>query len=168
MSEVSLRLLRIGAALTATLVAAGCGGGGSSPTGPSTPPVAGVPSPTPTPGAPTPAPTPMPTPSPDAVLRTATIRGANGHSASGTARVVRENGEYVLELGADFRIDSGNTDVYLARRDDGVDGGDLNLGDMQALTGRQRYPMPNDGAGYGHVVLWCRPFRIPIGRGELR
>jgi hypothetical protein len=112
--------------------------------------------------------TATPAPPADAVLRSATIRGANGHSASGSARILRENGAFVLELGADFRIDSGNNDVYLARRDDGVDSGDLNLGNMKALTGRQRYELPNDGAGYAHIVLWCRPFRIPIGRGELR
>jgi hypothetical protein len=112
--------------------------------------------------------TATPAPPADAVLRSATIRGANGHSASGSARILRENGAFVLELGADFRIDSGNNDVYLARRDDGVDSGDLNLGNMKALTGRQRYELPNDGSGYAHVVLWCRPFRIPIGRGELR
>ncbi len=156
--------------LAALLVACG---GGSSPTGPSAPPVASTPTPAPPappPPAATPAPSPSATPPPpaDAVLRTAAIRGANGHSASGSARILRENGAFILELGADFRIDSGNNDVYLARRDDGVDSGDLNLGNMQALTGRQRYTLPNDGSAYGHVVLWCRPFRIPIGRGELR
>ncbi len=166
-----MQRMRAGLVWACLSLLSACGGGGSSPSAPSTtPPVAGSPTspPTPTP-APTPAPTPTAPPSaPDAVLRSATIRGANGHSASGSARILRENGAYVLELGADFRIDSGNNDVYLARRDDGVDGNDLNLGNMQALTGRQRYALPNDGAAYGHVVLWCRPFRIPIGRGGLQ
>ncbi len=157
-------------------IAAGCGGG-SSPTGPSAPPpVAGGPTPAPTPAPPapspaaTPAPTPAPSPAPppDAVLRSATIRGANGHSASGSARILRENGRFVLELGADFRIDSGNNDVYLAREGDRIDSRDLNLGNMRALTGRQRYDLPDDGSAYAHVILWCRPFRIPIGTGALR
>ncbi len=102
------------------------------------------------------------------VLRSATLRGANGHSASGSARILRDGNRYLLELGADFRIDSGNTDVYLARQSGGVQSGDLNLGELSALTGQQRYELPNDGGTYDFIVLWCRPFRIPIGLGEWR
>jgi hypothetical protein len=117
---------------------------------------------------PDPVPTPTPTPPPDAVLRTASIRGANGHVASGTARILREGGRYVLELGSDFRIDGGVNEVYLARRDDGVSGSDRNLGDLRSLSGRQRYSLADDGGDYRYVIIWCRPFRIPIGRGELQ
>jgi hypothetical protein len=102
------------------------------------------------------------------IVRTATVRGANGHSASGSARILREGNRYVLELGADFRIDSGNTDIYLARQTDTVRAGDLNLGELRSLTGSQRYELPNDGSSYDFLVLWCRPFRIPIGVGEWR
>jgi len=102
------------------------------------------------------------------VVRSATIRGAAGHAASGSARIVREGASYYLELGADFRIDSGNNDVMLTRQSDTRTGSDLNLGNMMALTGPQRYPLPDDGSGYAYVMLWCRPFRIPIGFGELR
>jgi len=48
-----------------------------------------------------------------------------------------------------------------------MDGG-LNLGDMKSTTGAQSYSMPNDGSAFRYVILWCRPFRIPIGVGELR
>lgn len=150
-----------------------CAGGGTSPTAPTTPPPAGpTPAPTPTPApSPTPAPeaTPTPTPTPGpVVLRTARIHGANGHSTQGTARIVREGGSHRLELGSDFRIDSGNNDVYLTRSPSGIAGSDLNLGPMRALAGAQSYPMPGDGAAYGYVMLWCRPFRVPIGVGDLR
>ena len=74
----------------------------------------------------------------------------------------------MLELGADFRIDSGNNDVYLASGSDTIRGSDLNLGNMQSLTGRQTYVLPDEAARYGFVLLWCRPFRVPIGVGELR
>jgi hypothetical protein len=94
--------------------------------------------------------------------------GANGHSASGTAEIVRNGNDHTLELRSDFRIDSGNNDVYLTRSASGIDGGDLNLGNMRSITGAQGYTMPNDGAGYRYVMLWCRPFRVPIGVGELR
>ena len=63
----------------------------------------------------TPAPVPRPARLPatrrQALLRTAAMRGANGHSASGSARIMKEGDSFVLELGDDFRIDSGNNDV---------------------------------------------------------
>jgi hypothetical protein len=102
------------------------------------------------------------------VVRMAAIGGANGHSASGTARIVRLGDEHRLELGADFRIDSGNNDVYLANSATSVGSGDLNLGNMQSTSGAQSYRMPDDGGRYRYVMLWCRPFRVPIGLGELR
>ena len=146
------------------LMLAACGGGGSSPGTPSAPSATPVPPPAPAP-SPTPAPTPAPGPT---ILRTASLRGANGHGASGTARILFEGGSFTLELGSDFRIDSGNNDVYLTSGADTIRGSDLNLGNMQSLTGLQTYALPDDGARYGFVMLWCRPFRVPIGVGELR
>jgi hypothetical protein len=146
--RIALTLLFLG-----TLTAAACGGGSSTPT-----PVMPAP----------PAPSTPPSDPPPGPLRTATVRGANGHSASGSARIMKDGNSFVLELGDDFRIDSGNNDVMLTRQPDTRTGADLNLGNMQSLTGRQRYTLPDDAAGYGYVMLWCRPFRVPIGVGELR
>jgi hypothetical protein len=151
------------------LLAAACGGG-ANPGGGTAPPMTLPPTTTPatTPPAtmpPTTTQPPAPTPT---VVRAATIRGAAGHSASGSARIVREGSSYYLELGGDFRIDSGNNDVMLTRQPDTRTGTDLNLGNMRSLTGRQRYDLPNDGSSYSFVMLWCRPFQIPIGVGELR
>lgn len=160
--------------LAAALAAAGCGGGG----GPAAPsvapsPVATQPSPAPSPTpSPEPSASPMPAPSPPpsapVVLRTAALRGVNGHAASGTARIVREGGAFRLELLDDFRIDTTSIDVYLARQADTVTSADLNLGDLRATRGAQSYRLPDDGSAFSHVVLWCRPFRIPIGAGTLR
>ena len=137
-----------------TLFLAGCGSGGPSPTLPS---------------APFPAPAATPTPDvTDTVLRSAALRGANGHSASGTAEIVRTGASFSLELRGNFRIDSGFNDVYLVRDPGGISAGDLNLGDLRATSGAQSYAMPNDGSAYSHVLLWCRPFRVPIALGDLR
>ncbi|MCL4821676.1 MAG: DM13 domain-containing protein [Vicinamibacteria bacterium] len=157
------------APLASILVFLLVGCGGSSPSAPTGPPQAAA---TPTPAA-TPSPTPVaaPTPTPEAgfsVLRTARIRGAAGHAASGNVRIVRENGRHRLEFLADFRIDSGNNDVYLARQSDTVTAADLNLGDLRSTRGEQSYDLPDAGSQYGFVVIWCRPFRIPIGLGELQ
>lgn len=154
----SFRLLAVSVLFTAC-------GGGSGPASPSAPPSTGA-TPASTPAA-SPAPSATPTPSGPTVLRRASIGGAAGHSASGTAEIVRNGSAFTLELRSDFRIDSGNNDVILTNSTSSMDGG-LNLGNMKATTGAQSYSMPHDGSGFRYVILWCRPFRIPIGVGELR
>jgi hypothetical protein len=149
------------------LALAACGGGGS-PMGPSDPAPTPTPAatPTPTPAAtPTPVPTPTPAPTPT-VIRSAQIGGFHGHSAAGTADIVQLGSDYSLELRNNFRIDTGSVDVYLSNDRDSGPGG-LNLGSLKATSGSQSYRMPNDGSGYRFVVLWCRPFQITIGVGEL-
>ena len=135
---------------------------------PSTPPPAPTPSPTPAP-APTPVVMPTPTPPPaPTVLRSASIRGANGHSAAGTAEIVQDGRSYTLEFRSGFRIDGGLNDVYLSRDPGVVSSSDLNVGNLRSLSGPQGYALPNDGGSYRYVLLWCRPFRVPIALGELR
>lgn len=151
--------------LPAMAALAACSGGSSSSPGAPSAPAAAAPAPAP--ATTLPAADPSPTPAPASVtLRRASIVGANGHAASGTALIIRDGNSFRLELGDDFRIDSGNTDVYLAR-ENVVDNRDLNLGELTALSGRQSYPLADDGGRYGKVVLWCRPFRVPIGVGDL-
>jgi len=164
----------VGASILLLLTAA-CNGSGVSPMAPTSTPeptAPATPAPTPTPSpTPAPQPTPTPPPAPDpgpTVLRTAQIGGVNGHSTQGTARIVRDGNSYRLELGSNFRIDSGNNDVYLTRSASGIANGDLSLGAMKATSGAQSYAMPDDGGAYGYVMLWCRPFRLPIGVGELQ
>jgi hypothetical protein len=96
------------------------------------------------------------------------MRGANGHSCSGSAQIVRRGDSYTLELLGDFRIDSGNTDVYLTTGSGTVQPGDRNLGALSSLTGASSYAMRDDGGRFRYVMMWCRPFRVPIGVGELR
>jgi hypothetical protein len=93
--------------------------------------------------------------------------GAAGHSASGTAAIVRDGSSFRLELRSDFRIDSGNNDIILTNSQTSMEGG-MNLGDMRSTSGMQTYPMNNDGSSFRYVMFWCRPFRIAIGIGELR
>lgn len=156
MRRVIVLLIPLMAALT------GCGGSSS----PGAPAPVLAPSPTPAPVS-----SPTATPSPEAtlmVLRQAALRGVNGHSTSGSARIEREGGRHTLRLGDDFRIDMGSVDVYLAGSSARVGDGDVNLGELKGLTGAQSYSMPHDGGQYPFVVFWCRPFRVVIGLGELR
>ena len=166
--------MRVLTVLVSFLVLVACGGGAppTAPSAPSAPPVGPAPTPQPTPAAPpTPIPSPTPPPTPDpgpVVLRSATLDGANGHVASGMAEIVRRGSSHSLEFRNNFRIDGGVNEVYLARNP-GLDmGGDLRVGDLAKLQGAQSYPLPGEGAAYRYVIIWCRPFRIPIGVGDLR
>ncbi len=145
-----------------TFAAGACGGG--SPSSPST-----VPTPTPT-TTPPPNSAPAPTPAPNqvVVLRTASMRGANGHSASGTARIVREGGAHRLEFLPDFSINNGSNDLFLTRGQNLDRSRDLFVGALASRTGAQSYSLPSEASEYRYVLIWCRPFAIPIGIGELR
>lgn len=140
--------------MAALAVLAGCGGG-SSPTG----------------SSPTPAPAPTPAPSPtpgDGVLRSATLQSANGYFTEGHAAIVREGDAYRLDLEDDFRTSqSGALDVRLCRQTTCTDA-DLDLGPVQAFTGAQSYPLPDDGSTYAYVVIWCRAVALPFGFGALQ
>jgi hypothetical protein len=82
--------------------------------------------------------------------------------------IVNDGGAFRLEVRADFQLDRGTVDVYLSRQPDRLTESDRNLGDLRATSGAQSYALTDDGSGYSHVLLWCRPFRIPIAFGELR
>lgn len=154
--------------LLSSLAFAACGGG--SPMSPSLPPTPG-PSPTPTPapqpsGSPSPIPSPTPPPGPT-VLRAAEMMGSAGHSAAGTVEIVRDGADHTLSFRDNFRIDIGSIDVYLSRSASLDMRRDLNLGALKSRTGAQSYRMPNAGGDYFYVLLWCRPFGIPVGLGRL-
>lgn len=150
-----MKSVRLLAAVVAVIGFVGCGGG-SSPTAPSAPPP-----------APAPTPTPAPTPPPNATLRSASIRGYNGHACVGSASILREDGQYFLELGDDFRVNGGVNEVFLSEGDDPKKD-DLRLGNLASRNGKQRYSMPDDGSRYRNVLIWCRPYTVTICFGELR
>lgn len=146
------------AVLVFGLSGCGGGGGGSTPTTP-TPPVVTPPPPTPTPPPVTGAVT----------LRRATFRDVGGHHARGDAAIVMENGAFRLELGANFQTDNGSVvDLRLCKRSDRCVASDLDLGPIQSRRGAQVYALPDAAAQYPFVVVWCRPFQVPFGFGELQ
>jgi hypothetical protein len=102
------------------------------------------------------------------VVRTATLLGSNGHRSEGRVDIVNDGGAFRLEFRADFQIDRGTVDVYLSGQPDRLTESDRNLGNLGSTSGAQSYPLADDGRAYSHVLLWCRPFRIPITFGELR
>jgi hypothetical protein len=102
------------------------------------------------------------------VVRTGTFLGASGYNTLGTASIVQEEQSFRLELGDDFQTDrSPALDVRLCVKQD-CRGGALDLGPLQAFSGRQAYPLPDDSARFVFAVVWCRAVQTPFGLGMLQ
>ena len=93
-----------------------------------------------------------------------------GHSASGTARVVKlAAGGRRLTLSDGFEIDPGpQVQVYLATDSGG--GTFKDLGGLRGSRGDQSYEVPAgiDLDTYDTVVFWCVPFTTSLASAELR
>lgn len=111
---------------------------------------------------------PPPPPPGESTLRTATFRGASGHHTEGTAAIVLASGAHRLDLGADFLTESAaETQVKLCDAPD-CSGSQLDLGFLKAVRGAQSYALPDASTQFAFVVIWCRPYAVPFGYGELR
>lgn len=97
-------------------------------------------------------------------LAAGSFAGADGHSATGNATVVREpSGERTLTF-TEFDADPGpGVVVYLARDEQNVDDV-IELGDLKGNVGDQQYEIPSDAdlGAYDTVILWCVPFTTRI------
>lgn len=137
-------------------LASGCGQG-TSPTAPSPPPPVAA------------APPASPPGSASTVLRRADFQGANGYRTEGTATITVSASTHTLELLDNFRAGAGGIvlDVRLCR-DTRCVPSDPNLGPLRGLSGPQTFALPDDGAPFRFVVIWCRPVNLAFGVGELR
>ncbi len=101
-------------------------------------------------------------------VRQATFQSANGYTTEGSARILASGGTHSLELSSDFRASqSPALDVRLCN-DANCRGANLELGPLQAFSGRQSYSLPNDGSAYSQVVIYCRAVQLAFGFGTLR
>ena len=93
-----------------------------------------------------------------------------GHSAAGTARVVRlAAGGRRLTLSDGFEIDPGpQVRVYLATDASGATFKDI--GALKGSKGNQQYPIPSgiDLGRYDTVVFWCVPFSQSLASAALK
>ena len=105
---------------------------------------------------------------PNVVELTGAVR-PEGHSASGTARVVRlAAGGRRLTLSDGFEIDPGpQVRVYLAT--DGSGATFKDIGGLKGSKGDQQYKIPSrvDLARYDTVVFWCVPFSQSLASAQL-
>lgn len=122
-----------------------------------------------TPSEPAPPPQPPPAGGSALVLRTASFQGMSGHHAVGDAAIVQNGASFQLELADNFQTDETSfVEVRLCRSGRTCTDGDLSLGAIKARRGAQTYPLPDAATSFSHVVIWCVPFRVPFGSGELR
>ena len=96
------------------------------------------------------------------------------HPTQGQVSIVEEDGVKYLQLGEDFQSDSGPDLKVILHQSATVDakvqeGEYLNLGELQAVSGSQRYQIPNDAdlSQYQSVVIWCEEFNATFGYATL-
>ena len=94
--------------------------------------------------------------------------GSDGHMAAGMAAITEGMaGEKVLKL-SDINVDKvPDGYVYLAKGGDHMNG--VAVGKLEKFTGTLEFPIPMgvDPDQYDSVVIWCRQYKVEIGRAYL-
>ncbi|MGF1447537.1 MAG: DM13 domain-containing protein [Pikeienuella sp.] len=95
------------------------------------------------------------------------FEGRSNHVTRGHARVLRSNGEFVIELEPDFFFD-GAPDPRVGLGHRGYDPSSL-LQPLRSNSGRQAFALrPGlDIGDYTQVWIWCERFSVPLGVAEL-
>ncbi len=96
--------------------------------------------------------------------RTAQFMGLNGYSVNGAAELTDSE----LTFSEDFVTQSGpGLYVYLSNSANGIGGG-IELGSVISNSGAQSYSIPTGvmSGEFRYVLIYCKPFGIPFGRGE--
>ena len=106
-------------------------------------------------------------------VKSASFVDGTGHSVTGGARIIEEAGQRYLELGSDFRTDSG-PDLFVLLHRDAVpnsyaDSDYVSLGRLQRVARTQRYLIPADVdiSAFNSAVIWCRQFNVTFGYATL-
>jgi len=94
-------------------------------------------------------------------------------ATEGTFRIVTEDGQRYLELEESFTTAEA-PDLFVLLHKSEVPGSYeadeyVNLGELQQLSGTQRYAIPDDVEidEYASAVIWCREFDVTMGYASL-
>jgi hypothetical protein len=94
-------------------------------------------------------------------------------ATEGTFQIVTENGQQYLELDESF-ITADAPDLFVLLHKSAVPDSYapdefINLGELQQLSGTQRYAIPDgvDVSDYESAVIWCREFDVTMGYASL-
>lgn len=91
----------------------------------------------------------------------------------GGVAIVEENGKRYLEFDETFSTEDG-PDLFVLLHKEATPqsySSDqfVNLGDLQSITGSQRYEIPEDVSidDFKSAVIWCRQFNVTFGVAEI-
>lgn len=102
----------------------------------------------------------------DGIVSSGTFEGLFGHSATGTAQVIRVGDQSYLRF-EDFAVTNGpDLKVYLTPTGDVGDG--KLLADLKGSRGSQNYLLSGEDLEIaGYVVIYCQPFHVYFASAQL-
>jgi hypothetical protein len=101
-------------------------------------------------------------------LREGSFEGAAGHKAAGKAMLSMANSGVLLELSDDFSADNGpGLYLYLSNQPNNVDAG-VEIAPLTKLSGPSSYGIEGVSlADFNYVIIYCKPFKVVVGRAQL-
>lgn len=103
------------------------------------------------------------------VLRSGKIKGASGHTTTGTVAIVRDGGSVKVVFSDDYTLDNA-PDPYVAFGSASKFAKGTDFAKMSSTRGGQTYKVPGslDASKYDAVWLWCKRFGVPLGYATLK
>ncbi len=92
--------------------------------------------------------------------------GVDGHNASGSYQLVKEEGRWRVELGDDFRSDRvPDAYVVLAQQADAITSSSVFVTALDDNDGTQSYLLPEeiDPSAFKYLLIWCKKYGVGIG-----
>lgn len=97
----------------------------------------------------------------------AAVMGTSSHPASGSARIIRDNGVQYVRYENFKTINGPDLYVYLSKDLEAEDF--INLGAMKATEGNVNYAIPATVSvtDYRYVLVWCKAFGVLFNYADL-
>ncbi|MEK9194560.1 MAG: DM13 domain-containing protein [Patescibacteria group bacterium] len=94
--------------------------------------------------------------------------GLAGHSAGGTAKVLRVGEKYYVRFEDDFKITNG-PDLFVYFGKDNQYVAEARIDGLKGSVGSQNYEVPRgiSPENFNEIWVWCRAFAVPFGKASL-
>jgi hypothetical protein len=101
------------------------------------------------------------------VLAQGSLSGTPGHSVSGTAKLIEENGVKIVRLENFSSTNGPDLKVYLAK--DANASVFINLGNLKSVSGNQNYAITGmvSATEYKYILIWCQQFGVLFGSAQI-
>lgn len=102
------------------------------------------------------------------VLAQGSLSGTPGHSVSGTAKLIEENGIKIIRLENFSSTNGPDLKIYLAK--DVNASAFINIGNLKSLNGNQNYSIAStvNTTEYNFILIWCQQFGVLFGSAQLK